>query len=257
MGIKYLRKIALAIGFTLTILFVNGQATGESDLGAWYMFDGDFRLSEKVSFPLAIQLRTYELTTNHNHALVLAGLNYRLGSDQKVGLGYGYLHSDYTYEGLGDEQLTFEHRVFEQYCLRQGFKKLLLDHRIRLEQRFFDGELNDSYQDRLRYRLRIKQPLGKRWHATAYDEIFADLGEMKYAQNWAYVGIGYQFDKVMGIEVGYLNQDTPTKNFDRLQFTFRYRADLRKPKPKVGYAMSSVSESAYEHRANAGARSAE
>ena len=68
----------------LTFLLVHNtmaQETGEDKLGAWYMYSGTHRVSDKLSINSGAQIREYETITNLNTLLLLTGLSYNINSN--------------------------------------------------------------------------------------------------------------------------------------------------------------------------------
>jgi len=205
------------------------QSDGQDDLGSWFMFFTNSRVSEKVSIHAEAQYRNYEVGTNFNQLLLRTALNYKLSDKAIASLGYGYITTDGTFEEPQGEENTTEHRIYQQFVLKNKVGKLKFSHRYRLEQRFIDSPLNGTdTQHRARYFLRVTHPLHKSLYATAYNEVFLNLQGDTFSQNRLYGALGYTFNKNIRGELGFLKNHIGNRNFDRLQAAVFINADFRK-----------------------------
>ena len=159
-----MKKIALLITLCIASLS-NAQETGEDKWGAWYMYFGTNKIADKLSIHTEAQFRYYETTSNFNQMLLRTGLNYHINPDAIATFGYAYIDTDPSYEKMAMEDELFfgnkiiEHRIFEQFILKNKVGEFLFEHRYRLEQRFLDNENEKDTQHRARYRLQVTLPL--------------------------------------------------------------------------------------------------
>ncbi len=205
------------------------QNDGQEDLGSWFMLFTNNRISEKMSIHAEAQYRSYEVGTNFNQLLLRTALNYKLSDKAIASLGYIYITTDGTFEEPQDEENIKEHRIYQQFILKNKVGKLEFSHRYRLEQRFIDSPLNGTdTQHRSRYFLRVTHPLHKSLYATAYNEVFLNLQGDTFSQNRLYGALGYTFNKNIRGELGFLKNHIDTRNFDRLQVALFINTDLRK-----------------------------
>lgn len=220
-------KRTLLFFILLFSISVHAQETGENELGSWHMYFGTNRISEKLSIHTEAQLRYYENGKNFNQLLLRTGLNYHIDSNAIATLGYGYIATDGTFEEFSGETDSREHRIFEQFILRNEVWKFKFEHRYRLEQRFLDfGDRTDT-QHRARYRLQVTLPLSAIFFLNFYDEIFLDLQNEVFGQNRLYGALGANVTDNLSVQVGYLKNHFPAANFDRLQIGVFYNPDLR------------------------------
>ncbi len=207
---------------------VQGQETGEDKLGAWYMYFGMNRISDKLSIHTEAQFRYYEVLSEFNQLLLRTGLNYHISEKAIATLGYAYIDTDPTYvDGEGLLDLIKEHRIFQQFILLNQVGKFNFEHRYRLEQRFLDIEGENDTRHRARYRLQVTLPLSKTFFLNFYDEIFLNLQDDVFDQNRLYGAVGFRFSDKGNIQVGYLKNHFSRRNFDRLQLGVFYNPDLR------------------------------
>lgn len=206
----------------------NAQESGEDRLGAWYMYFGMNRISDRFSIHTEAQFRFYEVTSNFNQLLLRTGLNYHINQNAIATLGYAYISTDTSFEELPGEENTQEHRIFQQFILTNKVWKLLFEHRYRFEQRFIDFGVNSDTRHRARYRLQITLPLTKVLFLNAYNEIFLNLQDEVFDQNRLYGALGFKLNSQSSIQLGYLKNHFRTANFDRLQLAFFFNPDFRK-----------------------------
>lgn len=220
-------KRTLLFFILLFSVSVYAQESGENELGSWHMYFGTNRISEKLSIHSEAQLRYYENGKNFNQLLLRTGLNHHIDSNAIATLGYGYIATDGTFEEFSGERDSREHRIFEQFIVRNEVWKFNFEHRYRLEQRFLDfGDRTDT-QHRARYRLQVTLPLSAIFFLNFYDEIFLNLQNEVFGQNRLYGAFGANVTDNLSVQAGYLKNHFPTANFDRLQIGVFYNPDLR------------------------------
>ncbi|WP_242015665.1 DUF2490 domain-containing protein [Robertkochia marina] len=204
------------------------QNTGENELGAWYMYFGTNKLSEQWSLHTEAQFRYYQTTGNFNQMLLRTGVNYHIAENAMATLGYAYIDTDTEFEEFTGEKKANEHRVFQQFILKNNVGKFAFEHRYRLEQRFLQHYETQDTQHRARYRLQVTYPLPGQWFLNVYDEIFINLQEPLFGQNRLYGALGYKLNSELSFQAGYLKNHFTGSNYDRLQLAIFYNPDLSK-----------------------------
>jgi hypothetical protein len=213
----------------ISLVTLTAQETGEDDFGAWYMLFTTNKVSDKLSIHAEAQYRNYEIASNFNQLLLRTGLNYHLSDKAIATFGYGYITTDGTFEEPAGEENTIEHRIYQQFVLKNKVGKLAFSHRYRLEERFIDSPLSGTdTQFRFRYFLRLTYPLNDTWFLTAYNEVFINLQAPTFGQNRLYGALGYNVNPKLAIQAGYLKNHFSSKAFDRLQLGIFLKTDLRK-----------------------------
>ncbi len=222
-----MKRLILAITFLCSGLSMS-QETGEDTWGAWYMYFGMNRVSDKLSIHSEAQFRYYETQGNFNQMLLRTGLNYHISSDAIATLGYAYILTDSTFEEFSEDIDFRENRIFQQFILKNKVWEFLFEHRYRLEQRFIDfGDFTDT-RHRTRYRLQVTLPLTDTFFVNAYDEVFINLQDRPFDQNRLYIALGINITENSSLQVGYLKNHFDRVNFDRLQVGLFFNPDLRK-----------------------------
>ncbi|NND16417.1 MAG: DUF2490 domain-containing protein, partial [Eudoraea sp.] len=176
-----------------------------------------------------------------NQLLLRTGANYHINSNAIVTLGYGYIDTDPTFMETPGGGIPFpgneilEHRIFQQFILKNKVWELLFEHRYRFEQRFIENtylsDLGFETKDtefRARYRLQMTLPLTDTFFLNFYDEIFLNLQNSAFGQNRLYAAFGVNLTTNSSIQLGYLKNHFSGINFDRIQVGVFFNPDLRK-----------------------------
>ena len=217
------------------------QENGEDRLGIWYMYFGMNQVAEQWSIHSEAQFRYYEVPGNFNQMLLRTGMNYHINPNAIATFGYAYIDTDPTFleEGLQDASFNgnqiLEHRIFQQFILKNKVGNVAFEHRYRLEQRFIKntdlsrlGPDVKSTEHRARYRLQVTVPLNETFFLNFYDEIFVNLQNNVFGQNRLYGALGAKLNKNTSVQFGYLKNHFPAAHFDRLQIGLFFNPDLRK-----------------------------
>ncbi|MBW8199222.1 DUF2490 domain-containing protein [Flagellimonas abyssi] len=221
--IKKLTALFILLG-TLT---ANAQQPGEDEMGAWYMYFGTNKISERLSIHTEAQFRFYETTSNFNQMLLRTGLNYHIDPNAIATGGYAFIDTDNNFYEFEGEINSKEHRIFEQFILKNKVWEFLFEHRYRLEQRFLDfGETTDT-QHRARYRIQMTLPLTNTFFLNFYDELFINLQDNLFGQNRLYGAVGVNVTENTSVQLGYLRNQFANAVYDRLQLAIFYNPDLR------------------------------
>ncbi|WP_213279929.1 DUF2490 domain-containing protein [Chryseobacterium indologenes] len=216
-----MRKVFTKLAFTVLGLGSILTFAQKSDLGAWYMYFGNNKISKKLNWHNEIQYRNFDAVGDLEQLLIRTGIGYDLTeNNNNVLLGYGFILSQPYVNGEKKENI--EHRIFQQYITKQKFGRFYLQHRYRLEERF----LEDDFRMRFRYMLGInipitqKEMLPKTLYASVYNEIFLHFNNPVFDRNRVYGALGYVINKNMRIEAGYMNQIQENRNRGQIQIGF-------------------------------------
>lgn len=208
-------------------LLCSAQETGEDEWGAWYMYFGTNKIAKRFSIHTEAQFRYYEPTSNFNQLLLRTGLNYHINPNAIGTMGYGYISTDGSFEEFPNETNSKEHRIFQQFILKNKVWELHFEHRYRLEQRFLDfGDTTDT-QHRARYRIQVTLPLTNTFFLNFYDELFINLQDDLFGQNRLYGAVGIHITENSSMQIGYLRNQFTNAVFDRFQIGIFYNPDLR------------------------------
>lgn len=189
----------LALSFLL-VLWPGPVKSG--DLQQWSSFAVKHQIDEEFSAGLLSQLRFSDDISRLDVVLLRPDIEYKIAKPVRVALGY-----DYFDESPSGGQS--ENRIWQQLRLRYHSGDLLLQNRIRLEERFIED--TDGPTLRLRYRLKIKHPLeNPSWQLVSSNETFFNLNHQDngpdngFDQNRLFAGIGITLGEHLQMETGYL-----------------------------------------------------
>tara|TARA_B100000497_G_scaffold127493_1_gene169502 strand:+ start:3669 stop:4397 length:729 start_codon:yes stop_codon:yes gene_type:complete len=194
----------------------NPAGAQDSDLGNWLIYIGSKKISQNWNWHHEIQNRNYNAFGDLEQLLLRTGMGYTFrDKNQNLLLGYGYISSQ-NYNELDEKNLVNEHRIFQQYILKQTVNCLKLGHRFRLEQRFKEPEFKIRFRYFLNARLPLKIGRDNRFYLSGYNEIFLSLEEGFFDRNRLYGGLGYKLSEGINLELGYMNQFLSFSSRDQL-----------------------------------------
>jgi len=220
-------KRALILLFFSGCVMVNAQDEAEESLGAWYLYNGTNRVSERLSVYTEAQLRYYETTDNFNQMILRTGLNYHINPNAMATIGYGFIDTDPYFGEVPGEENFKENRIYEQFVLKNTLWEFHFEHRYRLEHRFLDFGDDTQTQHRVRYRLQATLPLTDIFFINLYDELMVNLQDDLFGQNRIYAALGVNVTHNSNIQLGYLRNQFTDGVYDRLQVALTYNPDLR------------------------------
>ena len=177
-----------------------------------------------------VQARTNGVLHDYFYNELKAGGSYDIDPNFTVFVAGGR-YSTADYRDLDAGPLNVEKRLWEQLTLTQYSHRLKIEHRYRVEQRWFtfrDG--STEFRQRFRYRLNGFLPLNsKKIEAgtvflSAYDEIFLNPKGPVFERNRLYGGVGYQFNQHLVVQVGYVNQANYNYQVNQGQFVLQNTA---------------------------------
>ena len=193
-----------------SVLMLPYIATAQSsDFGNWLIYIGSKKVNSKWNIHNEVQYRNYDAVGDLEQLLLRTGVGYNLSeNNHNLLLGYGYILSQNYVADTQEKIDVNEHRIFQQFTSKQKIGKVSLSHRYRFEQRFVEAD----FKLRLRYFLAFKVPLIKtealpaKLYVSAYNEVFLNTESSVFDRNRVYGGLGYQFNKNVRIEAGYMSQ---------------------------------------------------
>ena len=183
-----------------------------------------------------LQTRSNELFNQFYYYETKGGISYDIANNYTALIGTGRYYTG-AMPVMNQPQVT-EFRLWEQITVNNFLDRLKIEHRYRIEQRW----LNGIYRNRFRYRLNLAVPLNHpkiqadTYFISVFDEVFLNNAAPHFERNRFSAAMGYQFDKSLSLQVGWLNQYnyTPTvagaKN--NLVILLNYRILRKGSKPK-------------------------
>ncbi|MBT7850960.1 MAG: DUF2490 domain-containing protein [Formosa sp.] len=204
--------------FTCVLMLPYIAAAQSSDFGNWLIYIGNKKVNSKWNIHNEVQYRNYDAIGDLEQLLLRTGVGYNLSeNNHNLLLGYGYIASQNYIIDTQEKIDINEHRIFQQFTSKQKIGVVSLTHRYRFEQRFVESD----FKMRLRYFLAFKVPLLKtekmpsKLYLSAYNEVFLNTESAVFDRNRVYGGFGYQINKNIRVEAGYLSQLFETSSRDQ------------------------------------------
>ncbi|QJX46595.1 DUF2490 domain-containing protein [Hymenobacter taeanensis] len=208
------------------------NATYDPRWGSWFIATVQLPPGQKGWGAFAeVQGRANAVARQFFYYELKSGVTYNLSKSFTLMVAGGrYSTSDYR--DLDDGPLNRENRLWEQLTLTQNLARLKLEHRYRVEQRWFSfrDDIKPAgsftYRNRIRYRFNAFLPLNqttitdKTVFLSVYDEVFLNPRGPAFERNRVYAGVGYQFDSHWTLQAGWVNQANYTSaNFRNNVYT--------------------------------------
>ncbi|RFC54059.1 DUF2490 domain-containing protein [Brumimicrobium aurantiacum] len=191
-----------------------------SDLGNWMMYFGNKNLKNGWNWHHEVQYRNYNFIGDLEQLLLRTGIGYNLTeNNNNLLLGYGFINGQVYSNAHVDKVEINEHRIYQQFINRHAIGRVNLQHRFRLEERFFEDQ---DLQLRLRYFLGLTIPINntsiveKTFYGSIYNELFLNGEKDYFDRNRLYAGVGYKPNSKIKFELGYMNQFFQSSGRDQI-----------------------------------------
>lgn len=225
------KTITIALILWANINFA--QETGEDKLGSWFLLSVKNQVADDLSVSTIIQKRFYEFLDNEQAFFFSIGFNYKINNKLTLTEGFGYLESQ---PFLKNQEFvtTFDRRIFEQLTYSEKIDRLQINQRFRVEHRWISKSGNTDFESRFRYQLWFRYPLNHKTvtnntlFISSFDEILLNFQGDAFSQNRIFGGLGYQVNKDIRFEGGYMKNSFRGRNFDRVWLMLFINTDLRK-----------------------------
>ncbi|WP_309609552.1 DUF2490 domain-containing protein [Flavobacterium sp.] len=215
-----------------TVLF------SQENLGSWNILNVNLKINSKWNAFTEAQLRSLSFYDEFHYYEIKAGATYKFSKDFTATSGFGSYN---TYSEGGSFKNPIQNkeiRTWLQINLKNPLRFFTLEHRYRAEQRF----TSNGYRNRFRYRLGATIPVNKKiiepktFYFSVWNELFFTNGEPFFERNRLFLGCGYEVNKNVAIQTGYIYQfdykinDETGRNF--LNIALLYNFDLSKQEEK-------------------------
>jgi hypothetical protein len=225
-GRSLLAILAFQILFLVSCLESKAQESKITDKNgiSWGNVIATIGTGKKTSLHAEMQFRRLLPDLAPLQLLVRAGLNYNLDKNHLLHFGYCFVethpYGDYP---IAAYEMSFpEHRIYEQFNSSQTVRKLSMQYRFRLEQRWIGKRSGTSphrlekwtYLNRARFQIRAEHPLvtlgGRKFYAGGFNEVFIgfgkNIGANIFDQNRSCLLAGCKITPILSLEAGYFRQ---------------------------------------------------
>jgi hypothetical protein len=218
--------------FLICLLFTVRTVYAQvSDTGNWLIYFGNQNFANnKWVWHNELQYRNYNFIGNQEQLLLRTGVGRYLTENNNL-LSFGYAFINTRPLSLQNDIVDVneagefqEHRIWQQFLTRQIVGRVILTHRYRFEQRFFEG---DDFRMRYRYFLGANVPLNKpkmesqTFYLSLYNEVFINSNNTDnpaiFDRNRLFGAMGYQMRPGLRFEVGIMRQSVNNSAFSRNQ----------------------------------------
>lgn len=212
--------VALVIS---SISFSQKEIVSQND--AWAIYFGNHKICKNWGIHTEYQWRRSDYFNSWQQSLMRLGIDYYEKNGLQITAGYGWIRS-FPY---GKQAILYpnnEHRIWQQFIVKNNFTRFEIQHRYRLEQRFIEQKIMDSnsiyqhdhynFRQRIRYRFLVNVPINHKemkdntLYLSFYDELFVGfgkgIGKNIVDQNRLYGAFGWKCNKNFNVQLGYLNQ---------------------------------------------------
>jgi hypothetical protein len=223
------KKIAFKINF---LFFVSMMALSVApakinaqnrEIGNWIIYFGNQRINKSWNWWNEVQYRNFNFIGDLRQLVFRTGLGYNLTeNNNNVLLGYAFIYSTPYIPGTNKKTSHSTNTIYQQFITRQNFNRVFIQHRYRIEERFFATD----FGMRFRYFLSFNIPLNKEvieprvFYLSAYNEIFLRSKAPVFDQDRIYGAVGYAINKYLRLETGLMYQIFENENNLQFQFVF-------------------------------------
>jgi len=205
-------------------VFAGNFVFGQNHLSGFNMLSLTYKISPKWMVYGEGQVRARKDYTVIDYYETKGGIGYNFIKNNQVFVGLGRYG---TYENKKISQEEF--RVWLQYIFTHKLGDLKIDHRGRMEKRFFYTSQTGTNTEATRYRYRLSAtlPLNNSkvqegtFFVNAFEELFFGAKEPNFKRNRTFAGFGYQFNNSLSATTGYMFQrEFATKGNDNFHFLY-------------------------------------
>jgi hypothetical protein len=223
-------KKTVIIIFLFQITLVSAQ----SELGSWNILNFNFKLSNKWNVFAESQLRSLGFYHDFHYYEYKIGGTFKLTNNFGLTSGIGSYNTFAEGGNFLKPMQNRETRTWFQFQVKTNIDRVIFENRFRMEQRFS----TNGYRNRYRLRLGATIPLNsekiqpKTISTILWNEIFFTNNEPYFERNRFFCGIGYEINKQIAFQTGYIyqfdykiNDETGRKFFN---LALLYNIDLSK-----------------------------
>ncbi|MEO6421929.1 MAG: DUF2490 domain-containing protein [Candidatus Nitrotoga sp.] len=213
-----LNKLNMSRALTISGLLLSGPVIATNDINDFQTWGTATAVGslenvnpalKKFKYWAEFQGRFGDDTSRFSQAIIRPGVGYEINNTTSVWAGYALIPTAEPFS-----KTTFnERRFWQQLLWNNKFSFGSLTSRSRLEERLAP-RLGDDTSLRFRQMFKISVPLtaAPAYSIVASEEYFLNLNNNDWGprkgfdQNRAFIGIGYNFNKEIKSEIGYMNQ---------------------------------------------------
>lgn len=210
------------VKYVVLLLFtVIGSKSFSQELGCWNSLNVNFHNGNKWNLSSEAQLRSLSFYKNYNYYEFKGIIGYKIISNLQTALVLGQYNTYSTGKTFQQPILAKEFRIALQLGLKNSLGKFDIDHRYRIEKRFYS---TGAQGIRIRYRAGLSVPIDKNKRSTlslSNEFLIAKNPGAKIFVDKNRINIGFtrKINNILSLQLGYLSQydsrsvDEPGRNF--------------------------------------------
>jgi hypothetical protein len=221
-------KIILIWSFLITLALISTKLKAQnSEIGNWFIYFGNQRINKKWNWWNEVQYRNYNFIGDLRQLVFRTGLGFNLTeNNNNVLLGYAYVYSEPYVPGTSKKTSNSNNTIYQQFITRQNFGRVFIQHRYRIEERFFTNDFGMRFRYFLSFNIPISKEVieSKVVYLSAYNEIFLRSKDPVFDQDRIYGAVGYAINNFLRLETGLMYQIFENEN--KLQFQIVFMNNL-------------------------------
>jgi hypothetical protein len=221
---KFFLKWSFIVALSLISKRINAQ---NNEIGNWFIYFGNQRINKKWNWWNEVQYRNYNFIGDLRQLVFRTGLGFNLTeNNNNVLLGYAYVYSEPYVPGTGKKTSNSNNTIYQQFITRQNFGRVFIQHRYRIEERFFTNDFGMRFRYFLSFNIPIIKEVieSKVVYLSAYNEIFLRSKDPVFDQDRIYGAVGYAINNFLRLETGLMYQIFENEN--KLQFQIVFMNNL-------------------------------
>lgn len=199
--------------------------TAQSAFSGWVNFIGNVKLSKRINLHFDAQVKQNTQAKQLQGFLIRPGIIFRVRKNLTAAAGYALIENHRSIDFISG--FTPEHIIWEQLLISNAIGFVVINNRLRLEQRFISKpvvynntfkNVSSQFANRLRYQVRSifplngRTPFKKGLYAVLQNEVLMNISHQSalngklFDQNRILTGGGYRFSNKFDVELDYMNQ---------------------------------------------------
>ncbi len=221
--LKNLPALNLLFSLLTVKAFAQKEVIKEGQNLLWARYHLTWNCSDKWAWVNEVDNRVF-ISNFHNAQLIAhSHLHYKISNETEASIGITYSQTNPVDPETKNPLSVPEIRPFQEYYLKQKMsKKFGIQHRFRLEERFFRNNNGQelvaglNFNMRYRYQLALNYLANKNFTIKAVEELFVNSGKNivynTFDSNRLYFALNYKICKGFSTELGYLKSIQQTRN---------------------------------------------
>ncbi len=192
----------------LLLILANISVFGQAKLGSWNILNINLKVNTRWNVFAESQIRSLSFYDEFHYYEIKTGATFKIDKQFSATSGFGSYN---TYSEGGNLKTPIQNkeiRTWAQINMKQKTGIVNFEHRYRAEQRF----TNNGFKNRFRYRLGATIPINRKeikektLYLSVWNELFFTNKEPFFERNRLLVGFGYEFNKNLAFQTGYIHQ---------------------------------------------------